>query len=284
MGEGIDIDSITKRAGEMYDRNRPGFIHAARCPGTRQGWVELEFPDGLVCATNSNPVETELAYNEIYVGKEYLRSGIILNDSDTVVDVGANIGLFAMYILRNLKHPTLYAIEPVQATYDVLCHNVGQFTSGTVSLHNVALGSRAASEAEITFFTNMTGNSTEHPEIKKQQREALASLFTEEELEFIYTQKQVRVPSTTLTAIMNDEDIQAIDLLKIDTEGAEVDILNGIDDADWTKIRQIVLEVHAEGRTLPIVDGILRAHGMTMFVDESTRDPFGTVVASARQL
>src|SRR5438034_2354933 len=38
--------------------------------------------------------------------------------------------------------------------------------------------------------------------------------------------------------------IDTIDLLKIDAEKSELDIIRGIDDRDWPKIAQIVIEIH----------------------------------------
>ena len=37
---------------------------------------------------------------------------------------------------------------------------------------------------------------------------------------------------------------EKIDLLKIDVEKGELEVLNGIEDADWPRIHQIVMEVH----------------------------------------
>ena len=40
-----------------------------------------------------------------------------------------------------------------------------------------------------------------------------------------------------------------MDLLKIDVERAELEVLHGVEEADWPKIQQLVVEVHdVEGR------------------------------------
>ena len=49
---------------------------------------------------------------------------------------------------------------------------------------------------------------------------------------------------TTLSQILHEYSIPRIDLLKIDVEGAELDILEGIEDQHWPHILQIVMEVH----------------------------------------
>jgi 31-O-methyltransferase len=53
----------------------------------------------------------------------------------------------------------------------------------------------------------------------------------------------------TLSAELAASGFAELDLVKIDVEGAEEDVLRGIDDRDWPRIRQLVIEVHnADGR------------------------------------
>jgi hypothetical protein len=37
---------------------------------------------------------------------------------------------------------------------------------------------------------------------------------------------------------------QEVDLLKVDAEGSEADVLRGVSEADWLRIRQVAVEVH----------------------------------------
>jgi hypothetical protein len=46
MGNGVDIEALFTKADQMYDSSRPGFVHADRRPGAREGWIELAFPCG----------------------------------------------------------------------------------------------------------------------------------------------------------------------------------------------------------------------------------------------
>ena len=48
----------------------------------------------------------------------------------------------------------------------------------------------------------------------------------------------------TLSDVLAETDVDRVDLAKIDVEGAEEDVLAGIADADWPRIRQLVIEVH----------------------------------------
>jgi 31-O-methyltransferase len=52
-----------------------------------------------------------------------------------------------------------------------------------------------------------------------------------------------------LSAVIREHGVERIDLLKIDVEGSEWDVLAGIDDEHWPRIRQLILEVHdVDGR------------------------------------
>jgi FkbM family methyltransferase len=133
----------------------------------------------------------------------------------------------------------------------------------------------------MTFFPNMTGNSTAYPEIKAAQREILSKAFTSEELLLIYTGEEITVPITTLSCFIRKNALDRIDLLKIDAEGCEVDILNGIEADHWPLILQLAMEVHNETNLLSTVIKTVTANGMKATVDAASRDPMGTVVMTA---
>ena len=46
-----------------------------------------------------------------------------------------------------------------------------------------------------------------------------------------------------LSTVIAEQAIDRVDLLKIDVEGAEFDVLAGLSDNDWERIRQFVMEV-----------------------------------------
>ena len=49
---------------------------------------------------------------------------------------------------------------------------------------------------------------------------------------------------TSVSDIIRENRIDKIDLLKVDAEKSELDIITGIEDRDWPKINQIVIEIH----------------------------------------
>lgn len=74
--------------------------------------------------------------------------------------------------------------------------------------------------------------------------------------------ERVECPLSTLAHIVEAEAVPRIDLLKIDVEGAELDVLLGMHEGGWAKIRQIVLEGHDKDGRLRELVGLLEAHGM----------------------
>ncbi len=66
---------------------------------------------------------------------------------------------------------------------------------------------------------------------------------------------------TTVSAIMHSHALERIDLLKIDAEYAEWDILQGIEDRHWSKIKQVVIELHDIDDRLQKTRSLLQLQG-----------------------
>ncbi|MEQ9023342.1 MAG: hypothetical protein RLN82_11385, partial [Pseudomonadales bacterium] len=63
----------------------------------------------------AGPNENELEYlwKEIFDDQQYLRHGIQIDDHDVVLDVGANVGLFGVFVNQIANDVTVHAFEPV---------------------------------------------------------------------------------------------------------------------------------------------------------------------------
>ena len=66
----------------------------------------------------------------------------------------------------------------------------------------------------------------------------------------------VECPMTTVSEIIDKYNVERVILLKVDTERAEVDVLQGIRKEHWSRIEQVAVEVHSEN--LETVLGMLR--------------------------
>lgn len=71
----------------------------------------------------------------------------------------------------------------------------------------------------------------------------------------------------TLSGEIAASGIDAIDLVKIDVEGAEEEVLMGIADRDWARIRQLVIEVHDINGRRERLGALLRSRGYHVIFD-----------------
>lgn len=85
--------------------------------------MELRFPQPRAHTHTSSP--TTLAETA------YARGGIVFNPGDTVVDAGANIGMFTLYAAsRCAGNASIYSFEPIPSTYEVLAANANSAMAG----------------------------------------------------------------------------------------------------------------------------------------------------------
>jgi hypothetical protein len=70
----------------------------------------------------------------------------------------------------------------------------------------------------------------------------------------------------TLSTVIRETGTERIDLLKVDVEGAELDVVRGIQPDDFKKIRQIAIEVHDFEAHLQKITDILKINGFSTSV------------------
>lgn len=100
-------------------------------------------------------------YNEIYNENLYLADSLLLNTGDTVVDVGANVGLFAMWAAEKCgASGCVYSLEPVPPIYEACQANVKEnwrrcqekgFPIATTTVLNKGAGSEDSAATFVTY-------------------------------------------------------------------------------------------------------------------------------------
>jgi hypothetical protein len=119
----------------------------------------------------------------------------------------------------------------------------------------------------------MAGNSTTKPLEKLDQREVMNAVLNKDMVDYLFKSEEVRGEIRTLSSVINELDIKSIDLLKIDVEGEEYEVLKGINPNDWSKIKQIVAEVHdIEGR-IDKIQTLLKSNGFNIKVEKNSLMP-----------
>jgi amino acid adenylation domain-containing protein/FkbM family methyltransferase len=227
-----------------------------------------------------NRNETDYIYNEIFVLQAYLRHGITINDGDVIVDAGANIGLFTVFASRIAANLKVLAFEPNPATFACLSANARAY-GADVTCFPFGL-SREDRSADLTFFAGLSllsgvyaDAATEREVVKayvlNQQADARDKERIAREVGDLIDDRlqaaTVAVQLRTLSGVIAEHAIDRIDLLKINVEKSELDVLLGLSERDWLKIRQLVIEVDTESNLHPIVS-LLSDHGFDVAIEQ----------------
>ncbi|WP_460208152.1 FkbM family methyltransferase [Scytonema sp. NUACC21] len=223
----------------------------------------MAFPNGLEYYYISSPEETQYIFSEIFTEQQYIGHSIVINEGDCIFDIGANIGLFSLYVNSLQENVKIYAFEPIPETFAVLEDNKHLHSLDNMLIFNYGLSSENNSEKVFTFYPNMAGSSTTKPgDVLAEPNSVVPEVVIEDLFEeFFQEEKQVKCEVRTLSSVIDELGINSIDLLKIDVEGEEYEVLKGIEDKDWSKIKQIVAEVHDKDGRLEKVKQMLTSYG-----------------------
>jgi amino acid adenylation domain-containing protein/FkbM family methyltransferase len=246
-------------------------------------------PNSLRVA-HQNHNETEYLYDEIFVKRTYLRHGLSLPPEDACVfDVGANIGIFTLFVADQSRAAKIYAFEPLTAIRRSLSYNA-RLTGASVKVYDYGL-SDAERVEEFSYYpryTMMSGQSAyasaeeEKAVIRRYLRNEQAQgraeagellAHTEALLEGRFEAERERCRLRRLTEVIREEGVEWIDLLKVDVQRAELDVLRGLEQEDWAKVWQVALEVHdAEGQAsagrVGEIRALLERHGFRVTAEQ----------------
>jgi FkbM family methyltransferase len=238
--------------------------------------------------------EALLMYGEV---GEYVRHGLTLRPGDTIFDVGANIGIFSLWAHdRCAGDIRAYAFEPIPATFALLEANFAQVDRARLRAFNVGLAARRG-ELRFAYYPNATFASTAYPDpadaelrltetllgrslhqlppalsfvprLPPAARRPLIRLLSR----YINQRRYVTCQLQTLSEVIRAQGVERIDFLKIDAEKSELDVLLGIADADWGKVRQVFVEAHDRAGRAATICELLRGRGFQTVIQE--QDPF----------
>jgi FkbM family methyltransferase len=229
--------------------------------------------------------ETKFVYKEIFEDRVYFRHGITLAKGDCVWDIGANIGLFTLFVSENFDEIQVHAFEPSPQIYQILAANTARYGERVVA-HCCGIAGEER-EATFTFYPRYSIMSGFHAQSEHDGRTLRAGIlgqwrqrypnkpdpeerFLDDLVQSALGQKQEYICSLrTISQLIQQTHTEQIALLKIDAEGSELDILGGIRDQHWPAIRQIVMEIHdGHGRVDAPIVKILEARGFHVIVEQ----------------
>ena len=186
---------------------------------------ELRFADGRYFRTPRQEPLLSL-FREIWVERRYLPPEILVKPTATIVDIGANVGVFTVLAAAVVPDGHVFAIEPASAMYTTLQANVERNHLSNVTTIQYAV---ADSRGRATLFTRGEG--------------ALNTVFETDNYGSQFAKLQ-QVDTLSLDDLFATCGISDCALLKLDCEGSEYSVLLHSSDATLEKIAAIALEYH----------------------------------------
>jgi FkbM family methyltransferase len=158
------------------------------------------------------------------IGCDYERYGCVIQEGDVVLDIGANIGVFA-HRAETRGASKVICFEPMTPTYKCLIKNAGP---KTLTYKNAVGGSFGNEKFFIhTDFTNTGGSTNTDQDHLSHDKDIL------------YTENVFKIDINEIF-----ESFEKIDFLKIDIEGGEVEVLTNIKDEHLKSLRCLAAEFH----------------------------------------
>ncbi|MFJ8535841.1 FkbM family methyltransferase [Streptomyces sp. NPDC093591] len=217
-------------------------------------------PDGRVIS-GLNAETTKIVWHEVSTSI-YLTDLQHLREGDTVIDIGAHLGLSSLFVSDRVPGVRVIACEPARATFACLAQNFADHLPGGIAL-NKAVADKPGS-AEFTFYPADETMATLEEDERDDQRNieaVLTNLGVGEKEQAAYWEnfrskvERYTVPVTTVAELIAEHQVESVDLLKIDVERSELAVLRGVGEANWPRIRNIAVEVHdVEDRLAQTVD------------------------------
>ena len=221
----------TYRNWWLHYRNRHGL-------GVRLGQrLELRLRNGLVQVVRGRTADMATS-RSIFVDHSYLPPPLAIPADATVVDIGGHIGLFTMFAALRAPRGRLLVYEPEPENFALLGENLRRngLEGDRVRAFPLAVAAEPGerdlhyADARGTVAHSLHGTSS----------------------------RTFRVQCTTLPRILREHGLERVDFLKLDCEGAEVEILQSLADDELLRIRQVVMEVHDDAAAAPVRERMQR--------------------------
>lgn len=182
--------------------------------------------------------------DEVFIHRVYDRALNRIRHGERVIDIGANIGVFA--IAAAARGAQVLCFEPLRDNFDSLLSNIRlngleqrmsahrlavAGSAGEIELH--VIGDRGAS----TAFPSIHPTWSARPDVTRMKAEC-----------------------TTLGDILRLNGIDECDCLKVDCEGAEYDIFASVDEDALRRVKCIIMEYHPNGQVADIAKRLEELH------------------------
>lgn len=204
-----------------------------------------------------NKIEFRNLKKEIFKEETYhLDLDIDRTDEPNIIDVGAYIGLSILYFKACYPNAHITAFEPNPNIFPLLEENIEYNNIKNVQLHNIAIGKDTR---ERDLYIESSG---------------FAAFSTASFRKDAWNGKQKSRSIIVQTEPLSKYIKKKVDLLKVDTEGAEYEILKELDESgSFSAIENLLVEYHPSPRSkLQNLEKILKKNGYDVSYRQDGKD------------
>jgi FkbM family methyltransferase len=170
--------------------------------------------------------------NEIVQNNEYKLSNFNNCVDKHFIDIGANCGVATIILAKQNPQSFVYSFEPDRRVFELLKENVKINELSNVKIFNLAVSKKEIDKIQLCICPLYSGGNTTYSNTSEMMK------FYGRSVDYY------DVDCTYLDKIVLDNNINEVELLKIDCEGAEFDILYHSETIKNRQIRNIVGEFH----------------------------------------
>lgn len=202
---------------------------------------ELNFRQGKIWTTRGTAHSVANIFVQIFKNSEHTYLKDFLYDVKVLVDIGANEGYYTLKMLAENPLARAIVVEPNPIAAVLLKRNIlSNHLSGRVTIIEGAVGERSGfvrlnTVNEVTSIGSVENLTGKHSWLGSER------VVIRE------------VPVFRLDEILDKNDVKCIDILKIDTEGSELQVLKS-GEKFLSVIEKIVLEYHSNELSVQVSD------------------------------
>lgn len=217
----------------------------------RADGVVLDFP---LWRYTRDPLSVLVYMYGSYMDRLRSLSSAVLEEGGVMIDIGAHVGTFAIPLLVHHPESRVVAIEP--DPWNARCLRGGAAASG-IAEDRITVIEAAVSNAAAASMEFVVGDTATRGTL------AGSGFFREGT-----AHGRIRVETVTLAQVFNDHEIDRCALLKVDCEGCEYTLFEGLSQSVWDRIERIILEIHPmKDRSMEPLVGVIQDQGFRVEVD-----------------